>query len=539
MLFVRECAAPFAFANALPLLRQALLPQAGAMSTSMPRDARTPHRAYTGELAPTRATLASLTGELQQCISGRVVFPNDPGYAALVEIDNGRVQLQPRFVVLVDSLADVVATLHFARRHDLRLTVKGGGHSAAGYSLNGGGIVIDFSLMKRMTLHGDTLTVQAGARWIDIYRYLQANGQGLIPIGGGCAPVGVAGFLQGGGYSFASRSYGLSIDNLLAVTLVTADGAVHSLSPHSTSAEDVDLFWALRGGGGGNFGIVVDMTLQLHQPRAPKMLMTAIRFPAAQAQDVLGFYNEWVETLPDAMACYGIWGAFPDPADATRKVPAVGLTCVYNGPAAEGVELLQPMLARDPMYVQMNRMTLPQFEEMVGKSTLVDGRYAYIRSGLVPPRGMTADFVRTADRFMSTALTPDTFLVWTHAGGKIDTVPKDATAFVHRGARFMPEVKAIWPRGDLAGTRPNVEWAFDFFEALRPHFTGAYVNYIDPLQPDWPARYYGDHYARLQAIKQRCDPDGVFRFQQSVGSDFRPDTSRPLDLAPLNRTFAD
>lgn len=480
---------------------------------------------------------AQLAADLQRSISGRVLLPNDPLYGQQTQIDNGRIQLTPTFVVLVDSIDDVVTTLRFARQHDLRLTAKAGGHSAAGYCLNSGGIVIDFSLMKRMSLDGDTLHVQAGARWIDIYRFLQAGGQGLIPIGGGCAPVGVSGFVLGGGYSFASRSYGLSIDNLIALTIVRPDGDVRTISATSTDRDDIDLFWACRGGGGGNFGLVVDLHLQLQRPHTPKMLVAQVRYPTAQAQDVIGFYNEWVETLPNELACYGIWGPFADPTNATRQIPAFGFTCVYNGDAAEGVDLLAPLIKRNPMFAQLNTLTLPQFEEMVGRSTLVDGRYAYIRSGEVPPCGLTPEFIETVDTFMSMALNPGTFMVWTHAGGKIDDVASDATAFAHRGARFMPEIKSIWPAGDLSQTRPNVEWAFRFFEALRPHFSGAYVNYIDPLQSDWPRMYYGANYERLLDIKRRMDPDNFFAFQQGIGSNYEPDTREPLDLAPLNRTF--
>jgi hypothetical protein len=483
--------------------------------------------------------LAQLAGELQRGLSGRVLLPHDPLFETQVQIDNGRIQLAPVMVVLVDSLDDVVRTLRFAQAQGLRLTVKGGGHSATGYCLNSGGIVIDFALMKSMTLEGDTLKVQAGARWIDIYNYLSAKGEGLIPIGGGCAPVGVAGFVLGGGYSFASRSYGLSIDNLIALTVVTGDGRVRKVSAASKSKDDVDLFWACRGGGGGNFGIVVDLHLQLQKPRTPTMLIAQIRYPVSHAQDVIGFYNEWVETLPDELACYGIWGPFADPTDPSRLVPAFGFTCVYNGDAVEGVDLLSPLIKRDPMFVQMNTLTLPQFETLVGRNTLVDGRYAYIRSGEVPPKGLTPEFVDILDRFMSSAPNPGTFMVWTHAGGKIDEVAKDATAFAHRGARFMPEIKSIWPRGDAAQTRGNVEWAFDFFEALRPHLSGAYVNYIDPLQRDWPQMYYGDNYDRLVRIKKRLDPQNFFRFQQGVGSSFEPDVRKPLNLSPLNRTFAE
>lgn len=492
-----------------------------------------------GRLPAGAGALTRAAGDLQRTLSGRVLLPHEAAYAEQVQIDNGRVQLRPTLVVLVDSVDDVIATLRFARRHDLRLTVKGGGHSAAGYSLNDGGIVLDFSLMKAMRLEGDTLRVQTGARWIDIYEFLQTNGNGLIPIGGGCAPVGIAGFVLGGGYSFASRSYGMSVDNLLSLTLVTADGVVRTVSETSPSREERDLFWACRGGGGGNFGIAVEMHLQLHRPPTPTMLMAQIRYPVAQAQDVLGFYNEWVETLPDALACYGIWGPYPNPTNPSATIPAFGFTCVYNGDARSGVKLLEPLLARNPLVAQLNTFTLPQFEESVGKNTLVNGRYAYIRSGEMPPLSMTPEVVAILDRYMANALNADTFMVWTHAGGKISTVAPDATAFVHRNARFVPEIKSVWPRGDVAQTRANVEWAFRFFEELEPHFTGAYLNYIDPLLADWPAKYYGENYPRLVEIKRHWDPDGVFAFQQSVGSPFEPNIAEPLDLSPLNRTFVD
>ncbi len=484
------------------------------------------------------ASLARLAAELQRGLSGYVLPPGDPRYSAQTQIDNGRVQLLPALIVLVDSVADVARTLKFARQHGFRLTAKAGGHSAAGYCLNSGGIVIDFSLMKAIRLEGDTLRVQAGTRWIDIYDYLSANGDGLIPVGGGCAPVGVSGFVLGGGYSFASRSYGLSIDNLITLTIVDADGNIRKLSADSTNPEDIALFWACRGGGGGNFGIVTALHLQLRKPHTPTMLVAQLRYRAEQAQDVLGFYNEWVETLPNELACYGIWGPYADPGSG-KTISAFGFTCVYNGDAAGGIDLLSPLFKRDPFFSQINNMTLPQFETMVGRSTLVDGRRAYIRSGEVPPKGLTSGFVTTLDKFMTSAPSQDTFMVWTHAGGVISDVAMDATAFAHRGARFMPEIKAVWPRDDIAATRTNVEWAYNFFEELRPHFSGAYVNYIDPLQTDWKRMYYGDNFERLLSIKHQADPDGVFNFQQGIASAFEPDGRQPLDLSPLNRTFVE
>lgn len=474
---------------------------------------------------------------LQRELSGVVVRPQQAAYAAATRIDNGRVALFPRVIVQVNSTQDVQIALRFARKHDLRLTAKGGGHSAAGYCLNSGGMVIDLSLMNAIRLDRDArvVTVQMGARWHDVYVHLIHSGTGLIPIGGGCPTVGIGGFMQGGGYSFVSRSYGMSIDNLLSLTLVTVDGEVRMLSAEAASEADQDLFWACRGGGGGNWGVVVDMTIRVHQPNTPKMLTGGLRFAPERAQEVLGFYNRWVETLPNEMALYGIWGMSPDPSNPARKIQTFGFTAIYNGDFRQGAKLLQPLLDLGPLTVSLNEITLPEFELINGASTLVDNRSAYICSGMMPPCAFTPEAIAVFERYMASAPSSDSFIVWTHAGGKIEEVAPEATGFVHRRARFVPEVKSIWQQP--ADTRANVEWAQAFFAELEPFFCGAYVNYIDPLLSRWPQKYYGDNYPRLVEIKRACDPDDCLRFQQGVGSPFEPDLSQPLNLAPLNRTF--
>ncbi len=473
---------------------------------------------------------------LQRQLSGKILFPTQSDYKSVLEIDNGRVEAFPSFIVQVDGVEDIATVLRFARQHGLRFTVKGGGHSASGYCLNSEGIVIDMSAMRAIRLDAEqrTVTVQMGARWQEVYVHLMNSGTGLIPIGGGCPTVGVAGFMQGGGYSFVSRSYGMSVDNLLSVTIVLADGCVRRVGPDS-QGEDAELFWALRGGGGGNWGVAVEMCLRVHQPNTPKMLTAQLRFTPDRAQQVLGFYNDWVETLPDQLAVYGIWGMSPDPADSTKQIETFGFTAIYNGDLGEGMTLLAPLLAHGPLTASINALTLPEFELINGRSTLVDHRSAYIRAGVMPPRAFTPEAIAVFSKYMASAPSSGTFLVWTHGGGQIEKVPVDATAFFHRHGRFIPELKAIWDSPDQA--RANVEWAYAFFRDLEPHFQGSYVNYIDPLLPGWPQKYYGSHVDRLRRIKAMVDPKGAFDFQQSVNSTFEPSTAQPLDLAPLNRTF--
>ncbi len=473
---------------------------------------------------------------LQRRLSGLILLPGESAYQSAVAIDNGRVQLRPRFIVQANSTQDVVLTLQFAQQHGLRLTTKGGGHSAAGYSLNAGGIVLDLSLMTRIQLDIDkrVVKVQMGARWHDVYVYLINTNTGLIPIGGGCPTVGIPGFMQGGGYSFVSRSYGLSVDNLLAITLVTVDGKVRRLSADAADAGDRDLFWACRGGGGGNWGVAVEMEICVHYPNTEKMLTGGIRFAPERAHEVLSFYNEWVESLPNEMAVYGIWGQSPDPSNPSAQIQTFGFTAIYNGDFQEGAKLLQPLLELGPLTVSLNQITLPEFELINGATTLVGNRSAYIRAGMMPPGAFKPEAIEVFERFMASAPSKDSFIVWTHAGGHIEEIPDSSTAFAHRSARFVPELKAIWTNPQDA--RANIEWAHAFFEALQPFFSGAYVNYIDPLLGSWAQRYYLDHYPRLLQIKQQCDPNNFLAFQQGVGSLFEPDLSQPLDLAPLNRT---
>jgi hypothetical protein len=418
----------------------------------------------------------------------------------------------------------------------MKFTVRGGGHSAAGYCLNAGGMVIDLQNMtaKRLDPARQVCWAQTGNRWHDLYIYLQSTNTGFIPIGGGCPTVGIPGFMLGGGLSFVSRSYGLSVDNLVSIDIVTPDGKLRKISAESKSKEEQDLWWACRGGGGGNFGIAVAFELRVHKPLTPTMLVGQIRYPAESAPEVLGFYNEWIESVPDELAVYGFMGPVSLPAHPNIKVHSIGLTPIFNGDAREGMDLIAPILKFSTIFINLYNMSLPDFEIYNGLLTVVAGKQAYIRSGYMAPRAMTQPAINTLTSFMGSAPSPDSLLVWTHTGGKVSTVKKDATAYWHRDARFLWEVKAIYTEDDEL--QQNVEWAYHLGEEMRPHDIGAYCNYIDPLLTNWKQEFYGDNYKRLARIKKHWDPNGHFTFQQAIGSPFEP---TPGDLAPLFQTFID
>jgi len=478
--------------------------------------------------------------ELIKKLSGYVLQPGDPNYESVIRIDNGRIQLRPMLIIQPIVVEDVVLGLQFAVKHNLPFNIKGGGHSAAGYCLNDNGVVIDLKYLKKMSFNEkrQSVTAQMGVIWSDVYQFMVDTGTGLIPVGGGCPTVAPPGFMQGGGYSFVSRSYGMSIDSLLAIQIVTPDGKLMRIDRESNSKEDQDIFWAISGGGGGNFGIIVEMEMRVHKPYSKLMLVGQIRYPLEQTEEVLGYYNEWVEKIPDAMSCYGFIGNQPDAVNTSKNVKVLGLTPVFNGDGAEGIELLKDLLKLKPINADLRNMTLPDWEFYNGYTTLVKNRSAYMRSLILQKDRMNNKVAKVITEYMNMAPSAASFAVWTLGGGAISQKAPTESAYVHREARFIPEVKSIWDADKPGDAYSNVEWAYEFFEAMRVagDATGAYVNYIDPLLHNWADMYYGENYERLKKIKKDIDPDNLFSFQQSIGSPFNPPKPPLTDLSPLNRT---
>ena len=484
--------------------------------------------------------LSNAIRELASQLSGYILQPGDPAYEKAIQIDNGRIQFRPLLIIFPAVVNDVKLGMKFAMAHHLPLSVKGGGHSAAGYCMNIDGVVIAMKDLNKITFDKkkETVTAEMGVIWYDIYKFMQNTGTGLVPIGGGCPTVAPPGFMLGGGYSFVSRSYGMSIDNLISLKIITPDGELRHIGLHSTHADDVDLFWACRGGGGGNFGIVVEMEMRVRKPHAATMLVGQIHYPLEKAEEVLGYYNEWVEKIPNSMAVYGYMGNQKDLVDQTTNVKVLGLTPVFNGEYAEGIDLLSGLLKLKPISTSLFNMTLPNWEFYNGNFTRVAGRASYIRSTILPKGGMNNKVAKVIIDAMNDAPSSESFAVWTHTGGEMEKVAPDATAYVHRHSRFVPEIKAIWDLNKPEDTLKNVQWAHSFFESMADagKAVGAYVNYIDPLQHDWPKMYYGDNYKRLLQIKQKVDPHNYFNFQQGIGSEFNPPKGKVTDLSPLNRT---
>lgn len=487
----------------------------------------------------TQTEIRKIQKDLNLLIEGRIMDEGDLGYKDTVNIDNGRITQEPSLVAVPCHTKDVSKIIKYCSQNSVPITTKSGGHSANGYCLNSSGIVLDLVEMNNIErIDERTLKVGTGTRWIQVYDYLRIRQSDRIAIGGGCPGVGVAGFLLGGGYSFISRSYGLGVDNVTNMEFVDINGDVYQLNDRTSSQSEKDLYWALKGAGGGNFGVITNVNITTHKTPAPSMMMGQITFPFYRIREIFDFYNEWVNTLPNELAVYGMLRYFPDPRQNGKPVLSLRFTPIYNGKIDEGLDLLKPIFKMLPKGVELHSMTLPEWENFIGSITLISGRSAYIRSVSFPKNGLTKDVADICMKYMSRSPSRESYIVWTHAGGAIKGFGEETSCFAQRDAEFVFEVKSIWGSQSPQSARRHVEWAVNFFDELEEQKSlGAYINYIDPLLVDWQRKYYGKHYKKLLEVKNVWDSKDQFGFQQGIGSNFQPDRVYPIDLTPLNITI--
>ena len=425
--------------------------------------------------------------------------------------------IHPLAVVYCQSAIDVSRTILWARQNHVPIAARSGGHSYAGYSTTTG-IVVDVSRLASITVNAaaGTVGIGAGARLMDVYRELAAHGL-TIP-GGSCPTVGIAGLALGGGVGFSGRKLGLTCDNIRSFTMVTADGVVRPCNPQ----RNPNLFWACRGGGGGNFGVATRFTFSTH----PVDSVTIYRagWPWSDAAHVVDAWQRWAPGAPDDL--FSLLDL--EASDSGRL--RVGSSGQFFGTAPELQALLAPFFAAGTTPDTLEVRTLPYLDAMllwagcsdalhcrlgdgVGRSTFA-AKSDYV-SGQLSPMGIEA-LVRAVE---ARAATPAGGSVLLDAyGGAINRVPKAATAFVHRDASFSCQYIAGWsPASGDAGAQPAMSWLRSTYAAMRPYASGlAYQNYIDRELPHWGLAYYGSNYARLRRVKRQYDPRNVFRFAQSI-----------------------
>lgn len=451
--------------------------------------------------------------ELRAAISGAVLVQGDPDYDEVRVIWNGMIDRHPAVIVRCKSAADVRAAVLHARAQGLDIAVRSGGHNVAGYAVCEGGLMIDLSLMNAVRVHPalDQATVGGGATWADVDAattpFDRATPGGLI------SATGVAGLTLTGGVGWLRGTRGLSCDNLMAADLVTASGALIRAS----QAENPDLLWALRGGG-GNFGVVTAMDFALH-PIASEMMFCAPLYPEEIAADILPHWRDFMATAPDTLSGLAEFSTIPHdpgypPAIWGRRVLA--LPTVFDGPADEGERLTMPLRhLAEPLIDLSAAMPYRTLQ------TLYDGMFpkgrdrCYWKStyleGLDEP--VMAEIVAGLSRRPSDM----TFASIWCLGGAVARVAPDATAFGDRSMRWMLSLDAIW--SDARDDTANMTWVRTLWQDMQRHSTGRiYLNFPGLGEGDTLVRdaFGPDIYARLQQVKRHYDPDNVFHLNQNI-----------------------
>jgi len=438
---------------------------------------------------------------LAKVLSGRVLEHGDPEYDEVRSVWNGMIDRRPAVIARCVDTADVVAAVNFARTSGLPVSVRGGDHSAAGNAVCDGGIMIDLSLMKGLTVDaaGGTARAEPGLRWGEFDAATQEHG--LATTGGTNSDTGVAGLTLGGGIGWLSGRYGLTCDNLLAAEVVTADGQIRQAS----ESENPDLFWAVRGGG-GNFGIVTSFMFRLH-PVGPMVVAGLVAHPVERAQEVLRFYREFVATGPDELNTIAGFLTVPD------GLKVVAIAACYSGGVDKGEEVLRPLREFGPPVLdEIGTVPYVAFQSALD-ATFPRGRRYYWKSTMM--RELSDDAIAQLITLFESVPSPMTGILLQQLGNAANRVPADATAFPNRDARWDGLVLGSWE--DETQDEAQIDWTRQAWRSLRPFSTGGvYANGVADGDAEEIGGAFGVNYQRLAAVKAIYDPGNLFRLNANI-----------------------
>ena len=431
---------------------------------------------------------------------GQIFEPADLGYNEARQIWNASVSKRPTVIARCSGVADVIAAINFGRANNLLTAVRGGGHNVGGRALCDDGLVIDLSPMKSVFVDHATrrVRVQGGATLGDMDR--ETHVFGLAVPAGIVSKTGIGGLTLGGGVGWLIRKYGMSIDNLLSAQMVTADGKVLTAS----AAENDDLFWALRGGG-GNFGVVTSFEFQAHP--VTTVMGGHLLYPRATAVDVIRHFRDYMVSAPDELTAYAALLHGPD------GTPLVGVIPCYCGNVADGETILQPLRKfGTPLVDGLQAMPFPVMQSLLGAS-FPDGNQNYWKSTL--QRELSDDAIAAIVEHGNRMSSPLSFVVLEYYGGAAARVPSEATAFPHRNLPWDILFLAQWT--DPAQTNMHRDWARSGEEILRPFSSNAHLlSALDVEAEDVIQTAFGPNLQRLAAIKKKYDPDNFFRVNQTI-----------------------
>lgn len=457
---------------------------------------------------------------LETAIAGRVVLPASPDYDLKRRSQIARFDtVRPQAIVLCETPEDVAEAIAFARHNAIEVAPRSGGHCFAGHS-SSEGMVIDVTPMSAVTVSDGLATIGAGARLGNVYDKLLEHG---LTIPAGCGPtVGIAGLTLGGGLGILGRTHGLTCDSLVAAQVVLADGRIVTCNEQ----HEADLFWALRGAGARNFGIVTQFVFRPIAPPSATGFQTF--WPVSHAADIVFAWQRWSPGAPDALAASLVLRADGDPAEP----PVLKVFGALLGTEAQTLGLLDELarnagvepisaFARSMSHRETKRY-LASLDDTGEPEPVVPAGHAYSKSEFfrtAMPQDAVAALVEhlTTDRVEGEARELD-FNPW---GGAYNRVDDDATAFVHRNEIFLLKHTAVVGAEAGADERQAARrWLDHSWSLGHPWGTGrAYQNFPDPELENFEATYYGSNRERLVRVRRQYDPDNIFRFEQSIRSD--------------------
>ena len=462
-------------------------------------------------LAGAETTLASeAIDTLRQSVRGGVLTPGAPEYDEARTIWNAMIDRRPALIVRCAAAADVAAAVRLAHDRGLLVAIRGGGHNIAGNAVCDGGLMIDLSRMKSVTVDAANRTarVEAGATLGDFDSAAQAFGL-ATPLGIN-STTGIAGLTLGGGFGWLSRSLGLSIDNLLSADVVTSTGE----RVKTSATEHPDLFWGIRGGG-GNFGVVTSFEFRLH-PIGPDVLSGLIVHPLSAARDVLRFYRDFIKTTPDEFVCWFVLRKAPPlpflAAEWHGKEVLVLAAC-HAGSLQEGERIAKPLRSFGrPLADVIAPHPFTAWQSILDP-LLTPGARNYWKSHDL--NAVNDGLIDVLLDFAGRIPDPQSEIVFVQLGGAVSRVPFEATAYAHREAEFVLNVHGRW--AEAAKDAQCIRWARDLFAAVAPFATGGvYVNFMTQDEEERVRAAYGGHYDRLVQLKAKYDPANLFRMNQNI-----------------------
>ena len=439
---------------------------------------------------------------LRQSFRGELIQSEDAGYESARRVWNGNVDRRPALIARCTGVADVQCALNFARVQALRVSVRGGGHSAPGHGTNDGGLVIDLSPMKgiRVDPQKQTARAEGGVLWRELDRETQVFG--LATTGGTVSNTGIAGLTLGGGLGWLMGKHGLTVDNLISADVVTADGTFRQAS----ATDNADLFWALRGGG-GNFGVVTSFEYRLHP--VTQVLGGLLLYPLEQARAVLRFYRDFCRSLPDEAEAYSALLTSP------QGIKVAALLLGYNGPLKDGEEVLGPAHRfGKPVADLVGPMPYIARQTMLDPTNAEHGLHRYWRSAFTEQ--ISDELIEELVEGASTFSSPLSALIFFHMHGAATRPLATQTAFAARQPQWDLDAIAQWP--DAASSNQHIAWVRALWTRLEPHLLGrAYINHLAAEdRPETVRASFGENYARLRQVKSVYDPTNLFRINANI-----------------------